>query len=98
MRVLPVGPLTHYEQLLLHDIERGTNADEAVIEQGVAKIAVLIHEDNLVPGFDGRLVYITDENKGNANEERHTKSICTLEFGLEESAAERTGNHAPQPV
>jgi hypothetical protein len=67
-RVLPARLLTHdVEQL--HDIERcerqrqrnATITNEGALEQGVAKIAALIVDDNLVPGFD--LVYTGDSNE-----------------------------------
>ncbi len=50
-----------------------------LVEQGVGKIAALIAEDNLVPGFSGRLV-CKDESEESANEEHYRLPICKLEF------------------
>jgi hypothetical protein len=91
-QVLPAGPLPHHVQLL-RDIKRWVNAhdskvtitDEGVIEQGVAKLAELIHEDKLVSSFGGRLVSVADDAEEDTNKEGYCyyKSICTLEFRWE---------------
>jgi hypothetical protein len=61
-----------------HEGESNIAINEAAVDQGGAKSAVLNNEGNLVPGFAGRLVYIMDESKETANEECYIKSMAVI--------------------